>query len=62
MYRVTTYDNDGNKTVDEIEDVDELREYIDLVRADIEDREIKTFSVSWLSGKTYKEPFWEKGV
>lgn len=61
MYRLTIYLNDGEKTVDEFEDEDELRENVESSVNDLENREIKSFVVSRVSGKTYEKPFWEKG-
>ena len=58
MYRLTIYEGD-EKTVDEFADEDELREAIEDALNDIEKKAIKTFSVSWISGKTYTKPFWE---
>jgi hypothetical protein len=61
MYRLTVYMNDGEKTVDEFEDEDELREQVESSVNDLENREIKSFVVSRVSGKSYEKPFWEKG-
>jgi hypothetical protein len=61
MYRLTIYANDGEKTVDEFEDEDELREQVESSVNDLENREIKSFVVSRVSGRTYEKPFWEKG-
>ena len=65
MYRLTitvhrplSYEGD-EKTVDEYSDEDELREAVEDALNDIEKKAIKTFSVSWISGKTYTKPFWE---
>ena len=60
MYRLTIYEGD-EKTVDEFADEDELREAVEDALNDIEKKAIKTFSVSWISGKTYTKPFWEEG-
>jgi hypothetical protein len=60
MYRITIYDNDGTKTVDEMNDEDELRSRIDDCKDDIENKIIKTFSVSWLSSYRHQEKWWEK--
>lgn len=61
MYRLTIYDNQGDKSsVDEIEDEDELRENVESSVNDLENKEIKSFVVSRVSGKTYQKPFWEK--
>jgi hypothetical protein len=60
MYRLTVYMNDGEKTVDEFEDEDELREQVESSVNDLENREIKSFVVSRVSGKSYEKPFWEK--
>jgi hypothetical protein len=60
MYRLTIYANDGEKTVDEFEDEDELREQVESSVNDLENREIKSFVVSRVSGRTYEKPFWEK--
>lgn len=59
MYRLTIYEGD-KKSVDEFKDEDDLRESVDLALNDIEHKRIKTFSVSWISGRTYEKPFWEK--
>ena len=58
MYRLTIYEGD-EKTVDEYSDEDELREAVEYALNDIEKKAIKTFSVSWISAKTYTKPFWE---
>ena len=62
MYRITIYKNDGEKTVDEFEDEDIMRDIIDNAINDIERKSIKTFSVSWLSTNRFtpEKPFWEK--
>jgi len=60
MYRLTIWDNQGDKSVDDIEDEDELRDSIESSVNDLENREIKSFVVSRVSGKTYQKPFWEK--
>ena len=57
MYRLTIYDHE-DKTVIELDDEDELREVVDSALNDIEKKAIKTFSVSWISKKTYQKPFW----
>ena len=57
MYRLTIYGDEKN--VDEFEDEDDLREAVENALNDIERKAIKTFSVSWISGKTYTKPFWE---
>ena len=58
MYRLTIYEG-NEKTVDEFDDEDELREAVESALNDIEKKVIKTFSVSWISAKTYTKPFWE---
>lgn len=60
MYRITIYENNGKKSVDEFEDEDDLRDQVDNALNDIENKNIKTFSVSWISKNTYNKPFWEK--
>ena len=60
MYRLTIYEG-NEKTVDEFDDEDELREAVESALNDIEKKAIKTFSVSWISAKTYTKPFWEEG-
>jgi hypothetical protein len=60
MYRLTTYMPNGEKTVDEMEDNDELRDAIETATCDLENREIKSFVASRISGKSYEKPFWEK--
>jgi hypothetical protein len=60
MYRMTIYDNKGDKAVDEFETEDELRDQVEAALTDIESREIKSFTVSRVSKKTYEKPFWEK--
>ncbi len=59
MYRLTVYEH-GDKTVDEFADEDELREAVDSAIVDIEEKRIKTFSVSWISKNTRTKSFWEK--
>jgi len=59
LYRLTIYENDRKKTVDEFDDEDDLRESVENAMNDIENQNIKTFSVSWISDKTYQKPFWE---
>jgi len=49
----------NEKTVEEFEDEDDLREAVDVALNDIEKKAIKTFSVSWIGAKTYTKPFWE---
>ena len=58
LYRMTIYEH-GDKTVDEFTDEDELREVVDGAMNDIEQKAIKTFSVSWISKQTHEKPFWE---
>lgn len=61
MFRLTIYENDGEKTVDEFGEIDDLRITVDNAVDDIERKTIKTFSVSWISEKPFREkPFWEK--
>mgnify|MGYP006309388177 FL=1 len=59
MYRLTIHQRD-EKSVDEFGDEDELRDAVESALNDIEHKRIKTFSVSWISGKTYQKPFWEE--
>lgn len=59
MYRLTIYQRD-EKSVDEFGDEDELRDAVDSALDDVEHKRVKTFSVSWISGKTYQKPFWEE--
>ena len=58
MYRLTIYQGD-QKTVNEISDEDELREAVESALNDIENKAIKTFTVSWINQGTYQKPFWE---
>jgi len=58
MYRLTIYEG-NEKTVDEFDDEDDLREAVESALNDVEKKVIKTFSVSWISAKTYTKPFWE---
>ena len=58
MYRITIY-QENEKTVGEFDDEDDLREAVEAAINDIEKKAIKTFSVSWISDKTYTKPFWE---
>ena len=62
LYRLTIYDNGANKSVEEFDDEDDLRDRIDDALNDIEKKAIKTFSVSWISESRYptSKPFWEK--
>ena len=61
MYRVTIYEG-SDKSVEEFDDEDDLRNRVDDCLDDIEAKRIKTFSVSWISESKpfYKKPFWEK--
>jgi len=59
LYRLTIYEN-NEKSIDEFEDEDDLREAVETALDDIERKAIKTFSVSWLSEGIYRKPFWEK--
>jgi len=60
MYRLTIYERD-EKTTDEFDDEDDMREAVDIALNDLEKKSIKTFSVSWISeGGSYQKPFWEK--
>jgi len=43
-----------------MEDNDELRDAIETATCDLENREIKSFVASRISGKSYEKPFWEK--
>jgi len=60
IYRMTVYDRQGDKAVDEFEDEDELRDEVEAAMIDIERREIKSFTVSRVTSKTYEKPFWER--
>ncbi|RLC88839.1 MAG: hypothetical protein DRJ03_00960 [Chloroflexi bacterium] len=60
MYKLTIYEGD-NKSVEDIQDEDELRERIDNCLDDLEARNIKTVIISWVSQRFPPEkPFWEK--
>ena len=59
MYRMTIYQQD-EKFVSEIDDEDELRDAVASAVDDIEQKQIKTFSVSWLSANTHTKPFWDE--
>jgi len=59
MYRITIYEGD-QKTTDEYQDEDDMRDSVDKCLDDLEAHRIKTFSVSWLSEGRYQKPFWEK--
>lgn len=59
MYRVTIYDSSGDKSVEEMNDEDMLRERVNDCMNDLENRGIKTFTVSWISNHVYTKPFWE---
>lgn len=59
MYRITIYQQD-EKFVNELEDEDELRDAVTAALDDVEQKQIKTFSVSWLSEKPHRSKgFWE---
>ena len=59
MYRITFYQQDL-KFVSEIDDEDELRDAVASAVDDIEQKQIKTFSVSWISNKSRPEKgLWE---
>ena len=61
MYRITYYDFSTNtKTVEEFNDEDDMRETVDMCLNDIENKAIRAFTVSTISGKVYEKPFWEK--
>lgn len=58
MFRLTIYDDDNKKAVDEFQDEDEFREVVEDALNDIETESIKSFTVSRISKKTYQKPFW----
>ena len=60
MYRLTIY-KQNHKDVVEYKDEDELKDAVDGALNDIENKAIKTFSVSWLSDSTFvtDKPYWE---
>ena len=61
MYRLTTYDNSGNKDSDEFKDEDALRNEIDRAIDQIESHQLKTFSVSWIKDSSAeKSEWWDK--
>uniref|UniRef100_A0A6M3L508 Uncharacterized protein n=1 Tax=viral metagenome TaxID=1070528 RepID=A0A6M3L508_9ZZZZ len=61
MYRITIYDKEGEKSVlHEGRDEDELRDMVESCVNDLENKEIRSFVVSRVSGGTFKKPFWEK--
>lgn len=60
MYRVTIYDYQSGKTVDETNDEDELREYVESALDDLENKNIKSFVTSRVNEGTYTKPFWEE--
>ncbi len=62
MYRLTIYENDGEKTVDEYpqDDIGLLRSVIGDAMNDLENRAITSFVVSRVSKGSYKKPFLEK--
>lgn len=58
MYRITIYEVE-QKTVDEMEDEDELRSAVDSALNDIEGKHINSFTVSRISKNNYSRPWWE---
>ena len=59
MYKLSIWQND-EKSVEEFDDEDELRERVDDCLNDIDKKAIKTFTVSWISQGSYVKPWWEK--
>lgn len=51
LYRLTKYNNAGDKDVDEFNDEDKLRDQVDVAMDEIEAKRIKTYMVSWISDK-----------
>lgn len=60
MYRLTMYDNKGNKDIDEFKDEDALRNEIDRAIDQIESKQLKTFSVSWIKETPENTNWWDK--
>jgi len=61
MYRITLYEGD-DKSVEEFDDEDDMRDRVDQCLDDLENKSIKSFTVSWISQNRYPidKPFWEK--
>ncbi len=59
MYRTTVYIK-GEKTIDEHENEDDMREEVDSLLNDLEKGSINSFTVSRISRGTYHKPWWEK--
>ena len=59
MYRTTAYIN-GEKTVDEHEDEDAMREEVEILLNDLEKGAINSFTVSRISKGTHHSPWWER--
>ena len=60
MYRITIYEG-SDKSVEEFDDEDDMRNRVDDCLNDVEAKRLKSFTVSWISkGGPYKKPFWEK--
>ena len=59
LYRITLY---PGKDVTELDDEDDLRDYVDNCLDDVEKKSIKSFTVSWISekGGPLQKPFWEE--
>ena len=61
MYRITIYNNDNEKEVNEMKDEDRMREIVNQCTDDIEAEHIKSFVVSRVVSRSfYQKPFWEE--
>jgi len=60
MYRITIYNNDNEKEVNEMKDEDRAREIITQCTDDVEAGRIKSFVVSRIVPSFYQKPFWEE--
>jgi len=59
-FRITIYEYQKDKEVDEFDNQEEFAEMLEYAIKDLLHGNIKAFSASRLSKKTYQKPFWEE--
>lgn len=58
-YRVTVYNHNGEKDIEEISDEDSMRDAVDQYLNEVESGKIRTFMVSRINKVTAKSNWWD---
>lgn len=61
IYKLSIWQND-EKTVEEFDDEDEMRDRVNDCINDLEHKTIKTFAVSWISQYTHDQEYWKNVI